>query len=167
MDKEKIICPHCGREIPWDSMFCPYCGYTLYPQQDTSQAQQEQPERVVTKTRYKTKYRKKRKKDTGKIISFTVKAVILIVLILLGINVYNRYGDDARAWISEKISSRENQENTPVQPVTEPEQSESKTQEEAPVPSETPAPTQDTEQEEDTSSQTEEDTSESTEQGTE
>ena len=101
-------------------MFCPYCGYTLYPHQNTSEIRQEQPERVVTKTRYKTKYRKKRKKDTGKIIRFTVKVVILIILILLGMNLYNRYGDDVKAWIHEKISSRENQEDTPVQPVTQP-----------------------------------------------
>lgn len=167
MDKEKIICPHCGREIPWDSMFCPYCGYTLYPQQNTSQIQQEQPERVVTKTKYKTKYRKKRKKDTGKIISFTVKAVILIILILLGMNLYNRYGDDVKAWISEKISSRENQENTPVQPVTQPDQSETEIQEETPVPSTTPVPSEEPEQQEDSSTQPEQDTTESTEQGTE
>lgn len=167
MDKEKIICPHCGREIPWDSMFCPYCGYTLYPQQNTSEIRQEQPERVVTKTRYKTKYRKKRKKDTGKIIRFTVKVVILIILILLGMNLYNRYGDDVKAWIHEKISSRENQEDTPVQPVTQPDQSEQQAQEDTPVPTAAPIPSAETEQEEDTSSQTEKDTTESTEQGTE
>ncbi len=163
MENEKIICPHCGRAIPWDSMFCPYCGHTLYVQEDSSSSKEETPQTSVTETRYKTKYRKKRKKDTGKIISFTVKAVIIIALILLGINVYSRYGDDVKGWISEKVSSVKDQGTAPAAPVTQPVQSEPET----PVATPSPTPSEETTEQEDTSSQTEENTTESTDQGTE
>lgn len=154
MENEKITCPHCGREIPWDSMFCPYCGYTLYAEQKSSDPVEEKPETVVTKTRYKTKYRKKRKKDTGRIISFTVKAVLLIALILIGINVYNRYGDDVKVWFQDKINALQNKESEPVNNTdTQSEGTQPEIQEDNSVPSSTAVPSPSTDSQDDTSTQ--------------